>query len=632
MTAVAAALALAYGGQAQAFEFETESGWKGSFNNTISLGSSWRAEAPNSKLFSAGDGNRIGVPGGTGGTNTDSGNLNWDKGDRFATPLKLVSELSMRRGDMGGFIRAKAWYDQALNDESVRAGNGDQGHTINSRLSDSSQPRFNKYDGIELLDAYVYNTFDVGGKPLQLRAGRQVVNWGESLFIQGLNQLNPVDVSSLRKPGTEVKEALLPVWSLYGSLGLGGGASLEAFYQIKWEGHNIDQCGGYWSPVEWGLGTSTGSTGCRQIITTLGTSGNAATVASGGYIPLANGKDGKDSGQGGLAFRIPVEKIDSEIGFYAMQINSRAPIVSGYAGTWGAFAGMTPAARGAALRAAAAGYMSPLGGFAANPALAAAGVVAAKGFWEYPDKVEIYGASLSTNIAGWSVGTELSYTPKQPVQINANDLLAGMIFGVGPMGAKSRAMVANGSGSLIQGYDRMEKTQFQVNTIKILPNMLGASQGLLVAEVGMQWNDLPNNGRRYGRGFIFGSGSDPSYAGLVSGGNTCGTSVNPQADGCKNDGYVTDYAWGYRVKASLEYPGLIGGYTVTPSVFWGHDVKGYSSDGQFIEDRQALTLGAKFDYNKKYVLEFGYTTFANKAKYDPFRDRDFYSAALSATF
>lgn len=631
-TIIAAALVLAYGGQAQAFEFETEEGWKGSFNTTISAGASWRAEGPDSKLFSQGSGARIGEMGGTGGTNTDSGTLNWDKGDRFTTPVKLLAELSMRKGDLGGFMRVKAWYDQALNDETVRAGNGDNNYARGKKLSDSSQPRLNKFDGIELLDAYVYNSFDVGGKTLQLRAGRQVVNWGESVFVQGINQLNPVDVSALRKPGTEIKEALLPVWSLSANLSLGGGASLEAFYQFKWEGHNIDQCGGYWSPVESSLSTSVGS-GCKGFATTLGTAGNAAALAAGAYAPLGKGQDGKDSGQYGLALRFPVEKIDSEIGLYGMQINSRAPIVSARAGTWGpVFGPMPPAVRAGALGTPAAGFMSPLGGFGANPALAALGVVAVNGFWEYPDKISVFGATLSTNIAGWSVGAELGYTPNQPVQINGNDLLAGSIFGVGPVGRAGQAMVANGRGTELHGYDRMNKTQFQVNTIKVLPTMLGADQGLLIAEVAGQWVDLPNNGRRYGRGFIYGNASDPSYAPLSGfGGNTCAV-FNPQSDGCKDDGFVTKSSWGYRLRASLDYPGVFDMFTMTPSIFWGHDVSGYSSDGQFIEDRKALTLGVKFDYKKKYQLEAGYTTFSNSAKYDPFRDRDFFSAAISATF
>lgn len=599
-TTLATVILLAYGSPAHAVEFETEGGWKGSVNTTLSAGASWRAESPDSKLFSAAEGNRIGVPGGTGATNTDSGNLNWDKGDRFSTPLKAVMELSMRKDEMGLFARAKTWHDQALADTSVRAGNGDTNWAMGQPLSDKSQPALNKFNGLELLDAYVYNSFDVGGMPLQVRAGKQVVNWGESLFLQGLNQLNPVDIAALRKPGTEIKEALLPVWSLYGNLGLGGGASLEAFYQMKWQQSIIDSCGGYWSPVEFGLSTSPGS-GCSAMATTLPGASNFTQYNSGAgnsYVPLGQGKDGSDSGQFGFAFRLPVASIDSEIGAYAMQINSRTPIIS-------AKRGARPAT----------------GNLAALPNIP--GVTASTGFWEYPDKINIYGLSLSTNISGWSVAAELSHTPNQPVQINGNDMLSGLLANAGPL----KGQMDMAAGSVFHGYDTIRKTQLQANTIKILPSMMGASQGLLVAEVGMQWNDVssdPSSGRRYGRGFIFGNGASANYGGGCAG--------NPQVDGCKAEGYVTPFAWGYRVKASLDYPGVFGAFTMTPSVFWGHDVSGFSSDTQFIENRKALTLGLKFDYKKKYTVDFGYTTFGNEAAYDMFRDRDFYSASFSMTF
>lgn len=594
---------------AHAFEFETESGWKGNLSTTVSLGASWRAESPDSRLFSNKDGARIGQIG-TGGSNTDSGTLNWDKGDRFTTPLKAVVDFSMHRNEMGVFARAKTWYDQALNDENARVGNGDNGYAVNQPLSDASQPSLNKFNGIALLDAYVYNTFDVGDHPLQIRAGKQVVNWGESLFIQGMNQLNPIDVPALRKPGTEIKEALLPVWSLYGNLGLGGGMSIEAFYQLKWEPHNVDSCGLYWSPIEFSLSTSAGA-GCQSTLTTAGLGfSNPNSITNGRYLSLANGKDGKDSGQWGLSFRIPVDVIESEVGLYAMQINSRSPIVSGKLGS----------------------------GFGAAALGLAPGSVRASGYWEYPDNINIYGASISGNVAGWSVGAEVSHTPNQPVQINGNDLLASLVYGAGPMGTTAVSAAAGGTGAVVQGYDRLAKTQLQFNTIKILPQMIGADRGLLMAEVGMQWNDLPNNGRRYGRGFIFGFGSDPTYSvpalGSLPGGNTClSASVNPQSDGCKNDGYVTDFAWGYRIKASLDYPSAFGSaYTLTPSVYFGHDVDGFSSDGQFSKGRQVVTLGLKADYQKKFQVDVGYTTYANNAKYDQFRDRDYYSASVSYSF
>jgi len=208
---------------AQAADLQLSDGWKGSLNTTISLGSSWRMQAPSTDLFSLPDGLRAGVPGGAGGSNTSSGNLNYDKGDRFSTLLRINSELSVSKGDLGGFARVRAWHDFALNDGNVRAGNRASNYALGQPLSDDGFAPLQKFSGIALLDAYVYNTYDIQGKPVQVRLGNQVLNWGESLFIQGINQINPIDLTSLRKPGAEIKDAFLPIPALSVNAGLGGG-------------------------------------------------------------------------------------------------------------------------------------------------------------------------------------------------------------------------------------------------------------------------------------------------------------------------------------------------------------------------------------------------------------------------
>ena len=108
------------------------------------------------------------------------------------------------------------------------------GHLAPAKLSDDGFEDLQKFSGAYLLDAYAYGSFGVGDSDLQLRLGRQVVNWGESVFIQGINQINPIDVTALRRPGTEVKEVLLPVLMAYANWGFSFG-SVEAFYQFDWE-------------------------------------------------------------------------------------------------------------------------------------------------------------------------------------------------------------------------------------------------------------------------------------------------------------------------------------------------------------------------------------------------------------
>jgi len=202
-------------------EFEFGDGWQGAWTTTMSLGSSWRAESPDSELYGQANGALAGLPNGTGANTLDEGNLNYRKGDRFSTLFKVISEVSFRKGSQGGLVRAKAWYDYTLNHEDVRFGNQPNGYngydlasdslTDRRPLSDDGYDKLLKFQGVHLLDAYVYDSFDVGGRDLQLRLGKQVINWGESVFIQGVNQINPIDVPAARRPGAEVKEVLMPV-------------------------------------------------------------------------------------------------------------------------------------------------------------------------------------------------------------------------------------------------------------------------------------------------------------------------------------------------------------------------------------------------------------------------------------
>jgi len=57
------------------------------------------------------------------------------------------------------------------------------------------------------MDAYVSQDFDVADAPSQVRFGRQVINWGEGLFIRGMNLHNAIDVAAARRAGSEISAA-----------------------------------------------------------------------------------------------------------------------------------------------------------------------------------------------------------------------------------------------------------------------------------------------------------------------------------------------------------------------------------------------------------------------------------------
>lgn len=167
-----------------------------------------------------------------GSINTDDGRLNFDKWDMTSGVVKMTNDLSATYQNYHFFGRLASYYDFVL------ANNG-------------SYARSNLVDGkadaardIKVLDLYGSADYDVGGLPLNVRAGKQVISWGESTFIQnGINSFNPIDVSAVRRPGAELKEFFIPVWAVDASIGLPYNLSLEAFYQLKWDTFALDRPG-----------------------------------------------------------------------------------------------------------------------------------------------------------------------------------------------------------------------------------------------------------------------------------------------------------------------------------------------------------------------------------------------------
>jgi hypothetical protein len=226
-------------------------GWDVQIDNTVSAGMSWLTKdveqrylplanggpADNSVYFNATAPTTVpacdtsygaycqevatmAVPNFDGSINSDDGRLNFDQGDAYSAPLRLTTEIEANKGALRAFARINAWYDVVAmdNDSYNRGGSLD---------SDGIQ---NAGTNIELLDAFLSYDGDLGDMPFTLRAGRQVINWGEATFIPGGNSaFNPIDVAALRRPGAEIKEALLPVEALYGSIAITQDLSLEAY-------------------------------------------------------------------------------------------------------------------------------------------------------------------------------------------------------------------------------------------------------------------------------------------------------------------------------------------------------------------------------------------------------------------
>ena len=453
--------------------------WEGSFNSQISIGAGWRMSDMEPRLVTPGN-----APGfGEASTSTaDDGDLNYKDGEAYSIILKGVHDLELRKGDFGVFLRGKYWYDMALADDKRPHGNSVNLYTPDQSLDDSQFDDYAQASGLELLDAFVYGTFYLGenGMPLDLRLGRQVASWGESTFIQnGINSINPIDVSAFRRPGAEIKEGLLPVAMFTISAGLTDALSFDAFYQLEWEKTVIDGCGTYFSTAD------VAATGCN-VVTLTNFLNDQANMANGLFITRIPDIEPSDSGQYGISLRYFAEKLaGSEFGIYYMNYHSRIPYLGGVASlNPGVPLEVIPPAFVDLL-----GY--PLPPFIPGDLAVPLGGGNPQYFAEFPEDIELFGVSFATNFWGFAVSGEVSYRPDFPVQINTTELLQGAV-GLAPWSTVTPIILdlvqqEGRWGVMASGFDRLPVTQAQVTFIRFFDQVLGASRLSFAAEFGGNW-------------------------------------------------------------------------------------------------------------------------------------------------
>ncbi|UCV07048.1 DUF1302 domain-containing protein [Dechloromonas denitrificans] len=563
-----------FSAHALGFQTELEDGTKIISTTNISYGSQWRAASPLKELIGPAYG------GVSGSSANDDGNLNYKKGDQVSSVVKLVSDLEVKKDNYGALVRAKAWYDMNWENHTVPHGSSVNQYA-GGALSDQGFVNEAQFSGVSLLDAYAYGNFRLNNSDLTLRVGKQVLNWGESTFFQGLNQTSPLDIPALRRPGAQVKEGLIPVETAYFSWApRDQPLSIEGFYEWKFRPFVVDGCGTFFSTSDIGVDNSCGASA------NLGPA-IAFPDGSVGYMQRGSNRKAKDSGQYGFATHYNIESVDTQVGLYAMNLHSGIPIFSSYTS-------------------------SPTHGMAQLQYL--------KYMFEYPEDVRRYGATIATNIpGGWSLGMELSHTPNQPVQVSAVDMFyAAVGSGLGPLGSKYAGAA---DGTYMRGYDRVAQTQFLVNTLKLLSPMWGATGGMFIAEFAYQHASIDDpdqpGATRYGRSFNYGANLAP----------ICPSTVPGQ---CSNDGYATKNAYGYRLYGQLNYTTDIG-VSVKPGIYFAHDLKGWSVDGQLNEKRRMLGLSLRFE-RAAYWAEASYVGYNRNATYDDGRDRAFYGFSLGYTF
>ena len=605
--AVSAALLGAAASPVLAFEY-SNGDFRMNVDSTLTYGLSWRVEDQDPSLIGKAQFNPIGfaLPNaqqralqGRFSVNSDDGIMHYDDGDLFSNAIKLTSELSWEYGyNWGGLIRVSGFYD--FENES------------RDELTDIAKDFVGS--DVRLLDFFVYHNFDLGETSNgTVRLGRQVVSWGESTFIQqGINVINPIDVSKLRIAGAELKEAFLPIDMIWTSFSFGENFSIEALYMFEFEQIDIDPAGTYFSTndiaalggefvmLNFGLVDEPANfAACPGILANPAIPAtDLSRVSCSAAVPRSPDRFADDDGQYGVALRyFSPELNNTEFGLYFLNYHSRVPVLSGTAVT----------------------------NSNAN---------SGRYFAEYPEDIRLYGLSFNTTLegAGVAVQGEISYRENVPLQIDDVELLFSALSPLNALipqpGNRFISQLGTfGVGEEVRGWERHELSQFQVTFTKVFGpnNFLGADQIAAIAEVGATkvW-DLPDSAvlRYQGDGTDTVGGPDALTGALR----------NPQT---QVGGFATSFSWGYRSAVRADYNNAFGtAFTLSPRVAFNHDVNGTTPGpgGNFIEDRKSLTFGVEANYLNQWSADVSYTRFFGAGIFNLISDRDFVSVNAKYSF
>jgi hypothetical protein len=576
--------------------------FKWNWDTTLSYGLGDRVTGADTRLIGkAANGQAYSV-------NGDDGNQNYKRG-LFTNAFKATSELELSYNNrVGAFVRGFAFYD-------IENQNGDRART---ELTSAAKKRVGSR--AEIRDAFAWARFKLGDHPGELRAGWQVINWGESTFIQGgINAVNPVDVSALRVPGSELRDAMLPVGAVKLSIKPSSATSIEGFYQYAWEETKVDPVGSYFSTTDLaGAGATKVMLGFGSAPDTLPV-GHAPLPPSyspiGSAVPKGTDVKARDGGQYGVAAHLFADKLfGTEFGAFFMNYHSRLPLIMAKTGTSAGLLG---------------------GNYAAT----------AQYFLTYPEDIKLYGGSFNTQLGrtGIALQGEVSHRRNVPLQVDDVELLYAAlsplrllssllpvapqlqpIVTVGTVLASTNQLGGYGFSQEITGYKLFKTTQMQMTATKAFSRVLGADQIVLVAEAGWgKVHDLPDQ-----------SVLRLEAPGTYTSGNALHTTYGIQPATEETKAFVTPTAWGYVIAGKAEYNNAFSAVNVLPRFSFSQDVKGISPGpgGNFIEGRKGVTLGMGFQYRFNWELDFSYTNYFGAGRQNLLSDRDFVAANIKYSF
>jgi hypothetical protein len=381
----ALAAALCAIGAAHAAELATGNpGLSVRFDNTVKLNYGQRVNGQEAALLKS--------------PNFDDGDRNFNKG-AVSERIDWLSELDIvYQQKMGMRLSAAAWYDRAydqLDNTNVASSNHREGGKPALGLSDYAK-RYHRGSG-EVLDAFVFSSFEVADMPVNVKLGQHTLYWGESLLspIHGVNYgQSPIDLlKGYSVPGTDAKELFLPRQALSAQASVTPELGLAAQYFFNWKPARLPESGSFLGFYDYAF------QGAESF--SLGPLGTAVRRED---------SRAPNRGDWGLAARWSPAWLDATVGGYLRRTSDLLPQANvRLAGLPAAMFGPNGAAvcKAAIPGAAVVGsnclfYPAMLGGTSQYQ-------------FEYANHIDVLGLSLSKSVAGIAVGADLSYRRDMPI-------------------------------------------------------------------------------------------------------------------------------------------------------------------------------------------------------------------------
>ncbi|MDD3765079.1 MAG: DUF1302 family protein [Nevskiales bacterium] len=189
--------------------------------------------------------------------NYDDGDRNFAGGSIVNNRLSALGEIQFNKDEYGVLIRGDAFYDHVYRRENdndspdtINKTDGDPNYEFEGIVNEfTDNARYRSGRRARLLDAYAYGSWYLGDETaLNLRVGRHIAAWGESLFFSGVALAQaPADATKATVPGADVKSILLPVNQVSMQLALTNKLTLLGQYKLEFKPTELNPVGEYFS-------------------------------------------------------------------------------------------------------------------------------------------------------------------------------------------------------------------------------------------------------------------------------------------------------------------------------------------------------------------------------------------------